>query len=112
MLARLESDGVYGVYRYQGIPVPVPDAGIARETAAKARHRVENNRSPSRAAQRFWELSGGILRCEECGRAMQTHSPNAAAGYLYYRCQCLGAGRADTCMMRETVRADRVEPQV
>ena len=75
MLARLESDGVYGVYRYQGIPVPVPDAGIARETAAKARHRVENNRSPSRAAQRFWELSGGILRCEECGRAMQTHSP-------------------------------------
>ena len=43
---------------------------------------------------------------------MLTHSPHAAAGYFYYRCQCLQAGRNDPCMMREMVRADSIEPKV
>lgn len=112
--ATLDPDARHGVYWYEGVPVPVDltGSGLDRATVDAARHRVKGNRSPSRAANRFWELSGGILRCEECGRAMQTHSPHAAAGYLYYRCQCLAAGRADTCIMREMVRADRIEPEV
>jgi DNA invertase Pin-like site-specific DNA recombinase len=54
------------------IAVPVP--GIPCGWVDAARERV-NNRKPSNAGRREWELSGGILRCAECGRAMTAHTP-------------------------------------
>jgi site-specific DNA recombinase len=52
------------------IAVPVPDAGIPREEVEAAREAVLGNRPTSKAAGRFWELSGSIMRCAACGRAM------------------------------------------
>jgi DNA invertase Pin-like site-specific DNA recombinase len=51
------------------IAVPVPDAGIPRQLVDSARQNLRENltRKPSMAALRFWELSGGILRCGCCG---------------------------------------------
>lgn len=110
--SRLDGNIGHGVYRYEGIPVPVPDAGIPLETVLEARRRVEaHTRTPHRNTSRVWELRS-ILYCQECHRRMLTHSPHAAAGYFYYRCQCLQSGRNDPCMMREMVRADGIEPKV
>lgn len=43
------------------IAVPVPDSGIPREWVDVARERIKDNRAPSSAGHRFWELSGGIF---------------------------------------------------
>ena len=103
----------YGVYRYDGIPVPIPDAGIPLEVVERARHRVENNRSPARGGDRLWELSKGILRCAKCGRAMQvlTMTPRAKS-YNYYYCQSTRAGAIDPCTMRTHIPAEAIEEEV
>ncbi len=49
------------------IAVPVPDAEIPHEWVDAACVVLANYRGFSKAADRFWELSGGITRCEECG---------------------------------------------
>jgi site-specific DNA recombinase len=49
--------------RSEWIAVPVPDAGVPREWVDVARHTVLNHRQTSRRGRRFWELSGGLLRC-------------------------------------------------
>jgi hypothetical protein len=54
--------------------VPVPDPGVPREWVDAAREAIRENRRPSSAGRRFWELSGGILRCGGCGCAMMTNS--------------------------------------
>ena len=108
----LDPEESYGIYRFEGIPVPIPDAGIPRETVERARGAVEGHRSPSRAGNRFWELSGGIMRCAECGRAMQTLNVSVERGHLYYRCQSTQNGKNDPCTMRKNVRADAVESEV
>jgi hypothetical protein len=52
-----------------------------------ARYRIRNNKPSSKNGDRFWELSGGILFCEECGNRMQTHtSRRDDKAYPYYRC--------------------------
>src|SRR5215211_8024826 len=56
------------------IAVPVPDSGIPREWVDAAREALKHNRRPARAGDREWELSGGILRCAECGRAMSART--------------------------------------
>jgi site-specific DNA recombinase len=71
------------------IVVPVPDAGVKREHIEAARGRFkEGRREPSRAAQRFWELSGGLIRCSECGCSL---TPSTAIymgkSYFYYACR-------------------------
>ncbi len=108
------TEGSYGLYRYQGIPVPIPDAGVPLETVERARAAVGDNRSPSKAASRFWQLSGGLLRCAECGRAMQplTVRKNPERPYFYYRCQSTRAGDADPCTNRKVVPAERIEREV
>jgi hypothetical protein len=54
------------------VAVPVPDAGAPREVVDAAREAVLGNRWNPRGDARFWELSGGILRCGACGRRMRT----------------------------------------
>jgi predicted site-specific integrase-resolvase len=48
------------------VAVPVPYAGIPLETVDAARAAIKDNRRPSNAGRRFWELSNGILRCGTC----------------------------------------------
>ncbi len=54
------------------IAVPVPDSGIPRELVEVAREAIAKNRRTSRNGGRIWELSGGVLRCDECGWTMRT----------------------------------------
>ena len=61
--------------REEWLFVPVPDAGIPEEIVRDARQSLKDNaRKPSKAAQRFWELSGGILRCGVCGHTLRPYT--------------------------------------
>jgi hypothetical protein len=99
------------------IAVPVPDSGIPRELAEAAREIVANNRSPWKRGGRFWELSGAILRCGECGRAMEGvdryyKTKTGKKGVVcYYRCR-EGNRRKDTCNNSKSVRSDRAHSAV
>ena len=66
------------------IGVPVVGSGIPREWVERARANLKNNRRPANAGRRFWDLSGGILRCSECSRAMC--ATTASKKYFYYVC--------------------------
>jgi site-specific DNA recombinase len=72
--------------RSEWIGVPTPDPHIPHEWVDLARDRIAGNVRPSRAAGRFWELSGGILYCDVCGRRMRafTVSPRHGDHYRYY----------------------------
>ena len=113
VVAGLDAGTVYGLYTYQSIPVPIPDAGIPLEVVEAARRNATNAVTPSRNDGRDWELSGGILRCEVCGRAMQTTVvPSGSRRHPYYRCQSTMEGRHDRCPMRKHARADKIEAEV
>ena len=62
------------------ITVPIPDAGVPREWVEAAREAIKHNRRASNAGRRFWELSGGIMRCGACGYAMTTHTTTPKKG--------------------------------
>jgi site-specific DNA recombinase len=69
------------------IAVPVPDAGIPLEVVDAARKAIKDNCRKSRNGGRFWELSGGISRCSECGWAVRTSSvTKKETQYSYYHC--------------------------
>jgi site-specific DNA recombinase len=97
------------------VAVPVPDSGIPREWVDTARDTLKNNRVPSSAGRRVWELSGGIIKCGECGRNMMIHSvlaPRAKGRRFYYRCRTRNRDGAEACSHRKCHRADHVEPRV
>ena len=97
------------------IGVPVPDSGIPREWVDTARDALKNNRRPARAGDRQWELSGGLLRCAECGRAMSARTftkPKIGRTYLYYTCVSGAAHKPDTCPAPKHHKAKDVEEQV
>jgi site-specific DNA recombinase len=94
------------------IGVPVPHSGIPREWVDAAREAIKDNRRPARAGDRQWELSGGILRCAECGRAMSARTfskPGIARTYFYYACVAGAHHRPDTCPARKHHKAEEVE---
>ena len=74
--------------REEWLALPTPDAGVPREIAERARRNVELKSSPPKKDRRFWELSGGVLRCAECGRSMAGHTvaPKGRKAYYYYVC--------------------------
>jgi site-specific DNA recombinase len=94
------------------IAVPVPDAGIPREWVDAARAAIAHNRVPSRAGNRFWELSGGVFYCGECGRRMTPTTVNSARGHLYYRCPTRQTDGKGACSLSKHFRADEVEPLI
>jgi site-specific DNA recombinase len=100
--------------REEWVAVPVPDSGIPRETLEAARHIVANNKPCSSNGDRFWELSGGVLRCSECGRRMRTSVTRKKDGkrYFYYSCASRREGNLSSCPNRKTHRAERIEPAV
>lgn len=75
----------------------------------RVRTTIEGNRRPSKVNERFYTLSGGVLRCGGCGRAMQTYwRKTAAGGYKnYYRCR--PSVGPDACPNRKSHEADALE---
>jgi site-specific DNA recombinase len=98
------------------IGVPVPDSGIPREWVDAAREAIKHNQRPARAGDREWELSGGILRCAECGRAMSARrfsKPEIGRRtYLYYVCVAGAYHKRDTCPARTHHKAEEIESRV
>jgi hypothetical protein len=97
------------------IAVPVPDSGIPHEWVNAARESLKHNRRPARAGDREWELSGGILRCAECGRAMSARrfsKPEIGRTYLYYVCVSGAYHKRDSCSARTHHKAEEVEARV
>ncbi len=97
------------------IGVPVPNSGIPREWVDAARENLKNNRRPANAGRRDWELSGGALRCAECGRAMSARSyskRSSARTYFYYCCSAGGYNKPRICSARTHHKAEALETQV
>jgi site-specific DNA recombinase len=55
--------------RASWLAIPVPDAGIERALVDRARSQIKDNVRSSKASNRVWEASGGILRCAQCSDA-------------------------------------------
>ena len=67
----------------------MPESGIPREWVDAAREAIKDNQRQSANGDRFWELSGGILYCAECGCRMTVHATLDSRNgrrYCYYRC--------------------------
>jgi len=97
------------------IAVPVPDPGIPRAWVDAAREATVQNKRTSKNGGRFWELSGGILRCASCGWSMSTTTVKTRGSSgkpnHYYRCQ-KQLSTVEGCENCRTHRADVVEPCV
>jgi hypothetical protein len=92
------------------IGVPVPDSGIPREWVDAARANLEENRRPANAGRRFWDLSAGILRCSECGRAMSPRTTSRT--YFYYACTVGPNKRHHACFAKKFHSAAELEERV
>ena len=101
--------------RSEWIAVRVPDSSVPPELVEMARNAIKDNRSPSSAGRRIFDLSGGVLHCAACGRRMGGTSvldPKTDRRYFYYVCSRL---RGDTrgCKTKiRSVRADVLEPRI
>jgi site-specific DNA recombinase len=96
----------------QWIGVPVPDSGIPRELVEAARETVKYNRSAAKAAERTWELSGGIFRCGCCGRALSSVPVGGPKHRrYYYRCPNRATNGPKACRMRKNFRAEKIEAE-
>ena len=101
--------------REEWIAVPVPDSGIPVEWVDAARATIEDNRRSSSAADRFWELSGGILHCAGCGRRMVSNRvvrTGTRAAHYYYRCPTRQQRGPEACPSSRHHRADKLESLV
>lgn len=100
--------------REEWIAVPVPDSGVSQETVDAARRAIKDNRAPSNAGRRFWELSGGLARCGLCGRSMDartTANPGRPV-YFYYVCRTGFKRGTDGCPNGKYHAAAGVEARV
>lgn len=90
--------------------VPVTDAGIPLHVVEAARDRIKDNKAHSSAGDRFWELSGAMLRCGTCGASMRTvRSRSRAKGPFRYYYICSKAHAKEGCDHRKYHRAEDVE---
>src|SRR5215213_9892823 len=97
------------------VAVPVPYSGISREVVDAARAAIKDNRAPSKARRRFWQLSGGIFRCYMCDRSLATRSiwsPSGKFYHHYYSCPSHNRGGNNACSNRKNRRAVDVEGPV
>src|SRR5215204_4444598 len=99
------------------IAVPVPDSGIPPEWVDAAREAVRNNKKPSSAGRRYWELSGGVFSCGGCGSRMAAETAwasraSAAKKYFYYKCPKGRRGGTEACPNNTSHRAEKVESQI
>lgn len=103
--------------RSEWIAVPVPDSGIPRKWVDATREATKDNRRPSANSDRVWELSGGMLFCDECGNRMSVHtSVNHWNGegnrYFYYRCPKRQRPGLEACAHNTHYRAVERESRV
>ena len=127
--ARLDSDKSYGISWYNRrsshgpsrkrlrgavkprrdwIAVPVPDAGIPREWVDATRENLEGNSRPSRADNRFWELSGFVF-CS-CGCKLVSRATHKAGRqYNYYVCSRFTRDRRAACPGGKWLNAEKLE---
>jgi site-specific DNA recombinase len=99
--------------REDWLAVPIPDAGVPLEHVEAARGKLANAKRPSRAGGRDWELSGGILRCAECGAAMRARTARSRKGGAvrhYYLCAKASAKAG--CGHKTNYRAEQLEHEV
>ncbi len=89
-----------------GVPVPLDGSGLNRATVERARARIESNKATSKAGDQVWELSGGVLRCAECGRSMIAYRRARRSGghWHYYRCR--PNSKLDVCANRKSHPAE------
>ncbi len=93
---------------WTAIAVDLTGSGLQRATVDGARRCVEGNRPTAAVGDRFWELSGGVLRCADCGRAMIAYRRARKSGsYYYYRCR--PSSTVDVCSNRKSHRAEDLE---
>ncbi len=103
--------------REEWIAVPVPDAGVPRELVDWARDTLRDNEKCSSAGRRFWELSGGIFRCAECGRALvAVTTVKGPKGYrrrmFYYQCATRRQTGKHACSFSRSINAQKAEAAV
>jgi site-specific DNA recombinase len=102
--------------RSERIAVPVPESGIPREWVDAAREAIKDNKRQSASGYRFWELSGGVLYCAECGCRMTVHATvdsKRDKRYCYYRCPTRGRhGLQKLCPNAKHHRAAETEAAV
>src|SRR5919199_6365447 len=99
--------------RDEWIAVPVPDSGVPREWVDAAREAIKENRKSPSSNRRFWELSGGILRCGCCGYVMrQDARVRETEAWFYYRCSRRWNRGKDTCPNAKSFNVNSVEPLV
>jgi site-specific DNA recombinase len=107
---------VFDKPRSEWIAVPVPESGIPREWVDAAREAIKDNQRQSANGDRFWELSGGILYCAECGCRMTVHATLDSRNgrrYCYYRCPKRGRhGVQKVCINGKHHRAAEAEAAV
>jgi site-specific DNA recombinase len=99
------------VSREEWIGVPVPDPRIPREWVPAARDAIKNNEKISNCGRRFWELTGGVLRCAACGSAMATTFHNLR-NVGYYRCGRRYRLGTHACLQGKNFRAEEAEAVV
>ena len=97
--------------REEWIGVPVPDPGIPQEWVLAARKIIEKNEKVSNCGRRFWELTGGVLRCAACEGAMATNfiTPRQTG---YYRCGKRYRLGIHACSQGKNFRAEETEKTV
>jgi hypothetical protein len=99
--------------REEWVAVPVLDAGIPRELVDAARTRLGQNARVSSSGARFWELSGGLVRCGLCGRRMSPSTTvKGSKTYHYYRCDKRWQDGPGACPHDKHHRADKLEQLV
>jgi site-specific DNA recombinase len=99
------------VPRDEWIGVPVSDSGIPREWVLSAREAIKDNERVSNCGRRFWELTGGVLRCAACGYAMATnYFTTRETGY--YRCGRRYRLGVHACSQGKSFRAVETEALV
>jgi site-specific DNA recombinase len=107
---------VFDKPRSEWIAVPVPESGIPREWVDAAREAIKDNKRQSANGDRFWELSGGVLFCAECGCRMTVHATldsRNSRRYCYYRCPKRGRhGMQKVCINGKHHRAAEAEAAV
>lgn len=103
--------------RNQWLAVPVPNSGLPRELVDAAREAIRYNHQPRNGGYKTWELSGGLIRCAECGYSMGTKiagGGKAGNRLFYYRCtgRYKGQGSIVTCSHKKHHRAETTEAKV
>ena len=103
--------------REEWIAVPVPEAGVSGELVDRARAALKGNEKSSGAGRRFWELSGGIFRCAECGRALVATTTlkglkNHRRRMFYYQCATRRQVGKHACSFSRSINAKKAEATV